>query len=183
MAGEAGLLLLPVVSTSEQGDGPRQVDAGRLGNARSAAPEGYAWIEELVGGRALAEAASAGVPSVHADDSRILTSKAFADPALRPFGERAVEGWALIIATVSALLDLEIVVLTGSVAMDAAHLLPALRRRAAELVAFPPEVVLGALGPDAELLGADLFARAALERAANRYARAGLSAHSTGERR
>jgi hypothetical protein len=43
--------------------------------------------------------------------------------------------------------------------------------------------VLGSLGPDAELIGADLFARAALEGAADRYARAGLSAQSTGERR
>src|SRR5205814_1724319 len=89
----------------------------------------------------------------------------------------------LIIATVSAIVDPEIVVLTGSVAADATHLLDALRRRVAELVALPPEVVLGSLGPDAELLGADLFARAALVGAADRYARAGLSAQSTGERR
>ena len=74
-------------------------------------------------------------------------------------------------------------VLTGSVAADAAHLLNTLQRRVAELVAIAPEVVLGTLGPDAELLGADLFARAALEGAADRYARAGLSAQSTGERR
>jgi len=43
--------------------------------------------------------------------------------------------------------------------------------------------VLGSLGPDAELIGADLFARAGLPRAADRYAPAGLSAQSTGERR
>jgi len=191
MAGEAGLLLVPAVSTSERGNGRRRVDAGRFGSAASAAPEGYAWIEELVGGRGLATAASTRrTTSVHdATDQtgdgqpRILTREAFADPALRPFGERAVEGWALIIATVSALVDVEIVVLTGSVAADAAHLLPTLRRRVAELVANPPEVVLGSLGPDAELIGADLFARAALTGAADRYARAGLSAQSTGERR
>ena len=124
--------------------------------------------------------ASDSAPDAHL---RILTREAFADPALRPFAERAVEGWALIIATVSALLDVEIVVLTGSLAADAAHLLNPLRRRVAELVANPPEVVLGSLGPDAELIGADLFARAALEGVADRYARAGLSAQSTGERR
>ena len=191
MAGEAGLLLVPAVSTGRRGNGRRRVDAGRFGSAPSAAPEGYAWIEELVGGRALATAASTRRgPSVQdASDPtqdarlRILTRDAFADPALRPFAERAVEGWALIIATVSALLDVEIVVLTGSLAADAAHLLNTLRRRVAELVANPPEVVLGSLGPDAELIGADLFARAALEGAADRYARAGLSAQSTGERR
>jgi len=189
MAGEAGLLLLPSVSTSERGNGRRRVDAGRFGSAASAAPEGYAWIEELVGGRALATAAAIRrEPSVHEQtdpdaQARVLTREAFADPALRPLGERALEGWALIIATVSALLDVEIVVLTGSVAADAAHLLTTLRRRVAELVANPPEVVLGSLGPDAELIGADLFARAALAGAADRYARAGLSAQSTGERR
>jgi len=190
MAGEAGLLLVPAVSTSERGNSRRRVDAGRFGSAPSAAPEGYAWIEELVGGRALAAAASMrrGASVQETTESggahaRILTREAFADPALRPFAERAVEGWALIIATVSALLDVEIVVLTGSLAADAAHLLNPLRRRVAELVANPPEVVIGSLGPDAELIGADLFARAALGRAANHYARAGLSAQSTGERR
>lgn len=182
MAGEAGLLLVPAISTSQRGNGRRRVDAGRFGRAASAAPEGYAWIEELVGGRALAAAGAAHRdPSVH--QARILTREAFADPALRPLGERAVEGWALIIATLSVLLDIEVAVLTGSVAADAAHLVTALRRRVAELVANPPEVVLGSLGPDAELIGADLFARAALPRAADRYARAGLSAQSTGERR
>ena len=180
-AGEVGLLLVPSVSMGERMDGRRPVDAGRFGSVESAAPDGYAWIEELVGGRALATAASTGrAASVTA---RILTREAFADPALRPLGERAVEGWALIIATLGVLLDVEIVVLAGSVAADAAHLLNTLRRRVAELVAMSPEIVLGTLGPDAELLGADLFARAALERAADQYARAGLSAQSTGERR
>lgn len=181
MAGEAGLLLMPAISTSQRGNGRRRVDAGRFGNAASAAPEGYAWIEELVGGRALAAAAAHRDPSVH--QARILTRDAFADPVLRPLAERAVEGWALIIATLSVLLDIEVAVLTGSVAADAAHLLTTLRRRVAELVANPPEVLLGSLGPDAELIGADLFARAAVPRAADRYARAGLSAQSTGERR
>ena len=41
--------------------GPRRmVDAGRLGRAASHAPAGYAHIEELVGGGALAAAATAG---------------------------------------------------------------------------------------------------------------------------
>ena len=191
MAGEVGLLLVPSVRTAELKNGRRLVDAGRLGSVESGAPDGYAWIEELVGGRALAMAASSSWAAlVQTQDEmtellhpRILTREAFANPALRPLGERAVEGWALIIATLGALLDVEIVVLTGSVAADAAHLLNTLQRRVGELVAIAPEVVLGTLGPDAELLGADLFARAALEGAANRYARAGLSAQSTGERR
>jgi glucokinase len=182
IAGEAGLLLVPATSVSQRGNGRRRVDAGRFGSTASAAPEGYAWIEELVGGQALATAGAAQrEPSAYR--AHILTRQAFADPVLRPLGERAVEGWALIIATLCVLLDIEIAVLTGSVAADAAHLLTTLRRRVAELVANPPEVALGSLGPDAELIGADLFARAALGGAADRYARAGLTAQSTGERR
>src|SRR5438105_8845203 len=85
MAGEAGLLLVPAISTSQRGNGRRRVDAGRFGSTASAAPEGYAWIEELVGGRALAAAGSAHRdPSVR--QARILTREAFADPALRPLG-------------------------------------------------------------------------------------------------
>ena len=191
MAGEAGLLLVPAISTGQRENGRRRVDAGRFGTAASEAPEGYAWIEELVGGRALARASAANreasvqkaADSANQSLPRILTREAFADPALRPFGERAVEGWALIVATLAVILDIGIVVFTGNLAADAAHLLTTLRRRVAELVANPPEVVLGSLGPDAELIGADLFARAALPRAADRYARAGLSAQSTGELR
>lgn len=192
VAGEVGLLLVPAVSDGERSNGRRTVDAGRFGRVSSAAPEGYAWVEELVGGRALATAATATrEPSVQPSDDgsaatghpRILTEKAIAQPELRPIAQRAVDGWALIIADLSVLLDLEIVVLTGGVAADAEHLLDSLRRRVAELVALAPEIRLGSLGPDAELLGADLFARAALDAGAARYARAGLSAHSTGERR
>lgn len=192
VAGEAGLLLVPAVSDGGRANGRRAVDAGRFGRVSSAAPDGYAWVEELVGGRALATAATtgrepSGRPSPDSsppdEQPRILTAEAIADPERRLIAERAVEGWALIIANLTVLLDLEIVVLTGGVAADAAHLLDSLRRRVAELVAVAPEIRLGSLGPDAELLGADLFARAALDAGAARYARAGLSAHSTGERR
>lgn len=179
MAGEVGLLLVPVESKGSDDAGHRRVDAGRFGTAISAAPEGYAWVEEVVGGKALADAAR-GIGSVA---ERVMSAEALADPRLRPLVDRALEGWALIIADLSVLLDLEVVVLTGSVAGDAAHLLETLRQRVAELVAIPPEVVLGSLGPDAELLGADLYARAALDQVADRYAGAGPSAQSTGERR
>src|SRR5438874_2216437 len=194
-----GLVRAARALLANAGEGPKQMAIGAVGVSLAASvdedgnvvqerdfgiPAGGVLREELVGGRALAGAASAHrATSVQPSGARILTPEAFADPLLRPLGERALEGWALIIATVSAIVDPEIVVLTGSVAADAAHLLDALRRRVAELVALPPEIVLGSLGPDAELLGADLFARAALVGAADRYARAGLSAQSTGERR
>jgi predicted NBD/HSP70 family sugar kinase len=180
-AGEVGLLLVRAPSTGERSERLRMVDAGTLGRTSSAAPDGYAWIEELAGGGALA-AMTDGLPGGLAL-RRVVTVEALADPALQPIRDRAVEGWAFIIANLSVLLDLELVVLTGGLATDAAHLLGALRRRVAELVALVPEIRLGSLGPDAELLGADLLARAALDDGAAHHARAGLSAQPIGERR
>ncbi len=117
---------------------------------------------------------------VTTEDRRVLTPGAFTNPRLRPLADRAVEGWALIIADLTVVLDLEVVVLTGGVAADAAHLLEPLQRRVAELVALAPEIRLGVLGPDAELLGADLLARSSLDARVGGDARAGLSAQSTG---
>jgi predicted NBD/HSP70 family sugar kinase len=180
-AGEIGLLLVRTTAAEVPSGRLRTVDAGQLGRTVSAAPDGYAWIEELVGGGALAAMAD-GEPS-GSGARQVLTVEALADPARQPIRDRAVEGWAFIIANLNVLLDLEVVVLTGGVAADAAHLLDALRRRVAELVAQVPTIVLGSLGPDAELLGADHLARAALDSGAPLHARAGLSALSTGERR
>jgi glucokinase len=179
-AGEVGLLLVPVVATGERSGEQPIVDAGPLGRAASAAPAGYAWIEELVGGGALASAAGAGGSEGRASDRRVFATAARADPAIQRLVDRALEGWALIVADLSVVLDLEAVVLTGRVAEDAAHLFDPLQRRVAELVAIAPEIRLGSLGPDAELLGADLLARAAIDPSAAQDARAGLSAHSAG---
>ncbi len=184
-AGEVGLLLVPATNSGKLRAGRRVVDAAPFGRAVSAAPDGYAWIEELVGGGALAAAAHKTKRGM-IDGGPLaptLTVSALEDPSFQPLAQRAIEGWALIIADLSVVLDVEVVILTGGVAADAAHLLDALQRRVAELVAFPPEIQLGNLGPDAELLGADLLARAALEDGAPRYARAGHSAHSTGGQR
>jgi glucokinase len=179
-AGEAGLLLIPVAATGERSGELPIVDAGPLGRGASAAPAGYAWIEELVGGGALAAAAAAGASDGRPRDRRVFAAGARADPAIQQLVARALEGWAVIVADLSVVLDLEAVVLTGRVAQDAAHLLDPLQRRVAELVAIAPELRLGSLGPDAELLGADLLARAAVDLAAAQDARAGLSAHSAG---
>jgi glucokinase len=172
-AGEVGLLLVPAITpTDPRTPADRLVDAGRFGRVRSDAPAGYAWIEELIGGGALRDAAQGA--------KRVLTAEAYADPFLRPLADRAAEGWALIIADLMVLVDLEVVVLTGGLAADAPHLLAPLRRRVAELVAHAPEIRLGTLGPDAELIGADLLARAALAEGSARHAGAGPSAQSTG---
>jgi len=172
-AGEIGLLLVPVADSAEHGGEGRLVDAGSFGPAISRAPAGYAWIEELVGGGALATAAGGTHPRVFAPD-------ALAEPSIRRLSEHAIEGWSMAIADLAVLLDPGVVVLTGGVATDAAPLLNVLQRRVAELAGFQVEIRLGSLGPDAELLGADLLARSSLEGAADGDAGAGLSAQIAG---
>jgi len=173
-AGEIGQLLVPAADAAHQGAEGRLVDAGSFGRAISHAPAGYAWIEELVGGGALATAAGG-------NHSRVFAPAALAEPSIRRLSENAIEGWAMAIADLAVLLDPGVVVLTGGVAADAAPLFDALQRRVAELAGFQVEIRLGSLGPDAELLGADLLARTSLEGGtADDDARAGLSAQSAG---
>jgi predicted NBD/HSP70 family sugar kinase len=179
-AGEAGLLLVPVTETGRRDGDRRVVDAGQLGRAPSAGPAGYAWIEELVGGGVLAAAARSATTGSGTRDGRALTADALAQPALRSLADRAIEGWALLIANLTVILDPDLVVLSGGLALDAAHLIETLRLRLGDLVPFQPEILLGSVGPDAELLGADLLAHAALRTRAVGDARAGLSAHTGG---
>ena len=167
-AGEIGLLLVPTADAAPHQAGARPVDAGRFGTAISRAPAGYAWIEELVGGGALATAAG----GAHA---RVFAADALAEPSIRQLSDNAIEGWSMAIADLAVLLDPGVVILTGGVATDAAPLLSALERRVAELADFRVEIRLGSLGPDAELLGADLLALAA-----DHDARAGLTAQAAG---
>ena len=169
-AGEIGLLFIPAVTTDWENGQGRTVDAGPLGHGSSRAPEGYAWIEELVGGGALAAAAG----------RQRAFDPSLADPIARAAVDRAVEGWAIVIADLAVVIDPEVVVLVGALAVDAADVVPRLQRRVAELVARPPEIRLGTVGPDAQLLGADLLAREATAERAPIHARAGLSAHSIG---
>jgi glucokinase len=173
-AGEIGLLLVPAANDPREREESRLVDAGSFGRAISRAPAGYAWIEELVGGGALATAAGGAHP-------RVFAPAALAEPSIRRLSENAIEGWAMAIADLAVMLDPGVVVLTGGVATDAAPLLNVLQRRVAELAGFRVEIRLGSLGPDAELLGADLLARASLEGGtADSDAGAGLSAHIAG---
>jgi len=186
-AGEAGLLLVPAATIEPvpDGGGPRRaerlVDAGPFGEAGSCAADGYAWLEEVVGGGTLSAAAATAVGRARGDDPiRFLAPVALADPRLAPLANRAVEGWAWLVANLTVVLDLDLIVLTGALAVDAAIVLDRLRTRVAELVARPPTIRIGTLGPDAELLGAALLARAALAPRAESDAGAGPSARRQG---
>ena len=89
-AGEGGMMLLPARSPARPEDelGRRLVDVGRFGSHPSQAPEGYAWVEELVGGGALARALS---------ERRAAVSTQVMPPEgpLRVLAEAAAGDWRL----------------------------------------------------------------------------------------
>ena len=164
-AGEAGMMLVPVRTLSEAtgGDGRRRVDAGRLGSSASRAPDGYAWIEELVGGGALAAAwrrESGDAGSMTDSPTRVLHRAAAGDPTARMIVERAIEGWAFAIANYVALLEPGAIVLAGGVADDLGPFLESLRARAAALSRVKPTILMAELGSVGGLIGAGAAAQA-----------------------
>ena len=169
-AGEAGLMLAPAPSLDQPDDefGRRLVDGGRFGAHPSLAPEGYAWVEELVGGGALAralserrKAASAGAPHLEAP-LRVLVEAAAGDPDAASIVDRAIEGWAYVIANCAALFDPAAIILAGGLAKDIGPFLERLRRRAAALSRAEPLVLKAELGSIGGLIGASAAALATL---------------------
>jgi glucokinase len=174
-AGEAGMLLVPVeeMGTAPEPDGRRLVDAGRFGVGLSRAPAGYAWLEELVGGRALVRAAEEMArrprtkgPAGAADGARrtphVFREAAAGSSRARELVDRAIEGWALTIANLVAILDPEAIALAGGLVTDVAPFLDQLRSRATELSRVPPRIVVAELGSRAGLVGAEIAARRAI---------------------
>ena len=170
-AGEAGMLLVPVdtIGSPAEPGGCRLVDAGRFGRGLSRAPEGYAWIEELVGGGALARAAGAapgGLPlragpclGDRRRSTRVFRLAAAGNPAALDLVDRAIEGWALTIANLVAVLDPGAIALSGGLVRDVEPFLDRLRARAADLSRVPPRIIVAELGAKAGLVGAEVAAR------------------------
>ncbi|HXZ17524.1 MAG TPA: ROK family protein, partial [Roseiarcus sp.] len=166
-AGEGGLMLVPARSAAppEDESGCRLVDAARFGAHPSEAPEGYAFIEELVGGGALARAlselrgAEGAGPEV---PLRVLAEAAAADRDALSVVDRAIEGWAYIIANSVALFDPEAIILSGGLAEEIGPFLEPLRRRAVELSRAAPLILRAELGGDGGLIGASTAALALL---------------------
>ena len=167
-AGEGGMMLTPAQSLAppDRELGRRPVDVGRFGAHPSAAPEGYAWIEEAVGGGALARALAerrnaAGVKNEHsAAPLRVLAEAAAGDADACSVVDRAVEGWAYVIANSVALLDPAAIVLSGGLVEEIDPFLDRLRRRAAALSRVEPLVVKAELGATGGLIGASAAALA-----------------------
>jgi glucokinase len=169
-AGEGGLMLAPArLARPEDESGRRFVEVERFGAHPSRAPEGYAWVEELVGGRALARALSERRDIASAKGKRpaaplrVLAEAAAGDCDASSVVDRAIEGWAYIIANCVALLDPAAIILSGGLAGDIGPFLERLQRRAAALSRAEPLVLKAELGAIGGLIGASTAALAMLE--------------------
>lgn len=171
-AGEGGMMLSPARLVRPQDQlGRRLVEVERFGAHPSRGPEGYAWVEELVGGGALAralgerrEVAGGEVERAPAPPLRVLAEAAAGDPDACTIVEQAIEGWAYIIANCVALFDPAAILLSGGLAADIDPFLAPLQRRAAELSRTEPLVVKAQLGAVGGLIGASTAALALVER-------------------
>jgi glucokinase len=166
-AGEAGTFLVP----ARRGRGGRSdfARAGRLGEGRTVSPAGYAILEELVGGGALFEFAKShgsGAPSVTPGATPlrdgIFPRAAAGDRRAQLAVRHGIEGWAMLIANLVALLDPEAFVLSGGLVEEAPAFIEPLRRRAADLCPLPPDIRIGDLGAQSGLAGAVVAARSVL---------------------
>jgi glucokinase len=156
-AGEPGNLLV-AARRGRRGTDPRAVVA-RLGTGLTDAPAGYAWLEDLVGGGALAGAAARADAAVGGE--RAFVRAVAGDRHAAAVVHRAVEGWAMLIANLVVLFDPERIILSGALVEDARPYLEPLRRRATALSLLPPDIRIGELGARAGLVGAAVAARSA----------------------
>lgn len=126
-------------------------------------PRGYVWTEELYGGKALANALTAARRDGPADAGRldrVLRAANDGDRVAWSIVERAVEGWALTIATVCGVLDPGRILLGGGIIADLKPYLPALRAAVRALMPGTcPPIDLATLGTVAGLVGAGVVAR------------------------
>jgi glucokinase len=165
-AGEAGTLLVPARrGLYGQAD---LAKAGRLGFGATTAPAGYVLLEELVGGGALLRSScqsDASMPSSPPNEMTadgIFPRAAAGDRHARSAVRHAIEGWAMLIADLVALLDPDAFVLSGGLIVEAPAFIEPLRRRAEDLCPLPPEIRIGDLGAQSGLVGAVVAARSAL---------------------
>jgi predicted NBD/HSP70 family sugar kinase len=159
-AGEIGTVPLPI-GVSRRRD---LIEKRRRSSDQPPPPDGYAWLEEVYGGQALADAwrmaASAGTASASLSMPRALQLATGGDEAAKEIVDDAVEGWALAIATTCAVLDPGVVLLSGGMAADLGPYLDQLRHALEGFMpGRPPRIEIAALGPSAGLIGAAAAAR------------------------
>jgi glucokinase len=163
-AGEVGTLPVPLSAEDTRAWGRVRAERPSWA-ADSSAPDGYVWLEELYGGkalaRALAEAQDRDAPATEPTAAdRVLLAAAAGDPSARAIVDRAIHAWAAAIATVCNVLDPGVVVLGGGISDDLPPFLPRLREEAARFLPQRcPPIEMSALGPVAGLIGAGVAAR------------------------
>jgi len=113
---------------------------------------GAAPLEEVVGGKAIGERASAllGEDVTAAE----VFARAETDVAARTIVHETLDVLARSIANISVLIDPELVVLGGGMMASADVILPALREHLAATVPFPPRLATAHFTRDASLHGA-----------------------------
>jgi glucokinase len=110
-----------------------------------------------IANEARAAAGAAGVSG--GDEAAFRADKVFAAAAAgttwaKAVVDRAVDLWAVGLSAVQAVLDPEVIVISGGVSGSAAAFLPAIEAKLAAAMLFPPRVVLSRLGYRAGVLGA-----------------------------
>lgn len=128
--------------------------------ATEAFASGAAPLEEAVGGVGLAERATAllGKPTSAAE----LFALAHTDATASALVDDAMDELAVHVANLAIAVDPELMAVGGGFLGAADVVLPALRRRLAQAVPFPPKLVPAHFGADASLRGALALALQAL---------------------
>ncbi|HEY3868265.1 MAG TPA: ROK family protein [Actinocrinis sp.] len=118
------------------------------------AASGRAPLEELAGGAGLA-AGGARLLGRRVTAAQLFAS---ADPRVAAFVDGALDELAVHVANLAVALDPQRVAVGGGFLGSAERILPALRRRLAEAVPFPPQLVRAHFEQDSALRGAVLLA-------------------------
>lgn len=119
--------------------------------------EGRAPLEELVGGRAIGDLASAIL------GERADAAVAFAHPSAAVAGvvDTALDALAVQIANMAVLIDPAAIAIAGGITGSSERLLGPLRSRVADAIPMPPEIFIADFAADAGLRGAIAVALAA----------------------
>jgi len=121
-----------------------------IGGLTGPSPDGAAPFEELVGGKALGERASALLGG--AVSARELFART--DPAARRLVQQALEVLSIAVANLAVFVDPERVVIGGGMMASAEVILPVLAERLKQTVPFAPDLVAAHFTEDASLHGA-----------------------------
>lgn len=111
-------------------------------------------MEKQLSQDAVVAAAVAVDPEAPRDARELFARARHGDPAGRAAVVQAIEGLTTCIASITAVLDIELVLLGGGIGEQGDLLLEPLRAAVVDLVPYAPDIVVGTLGDRAALTGA-----------------------------